>query len=412
MKRTSLNLFLLLTGQIMSVFGSSLHLVVVIVFLKEMTESAVSIGLFQLAAYLPIVLLAPLGGLTADSTSSKRVLILSDILRGIVMLGMAVLVLYNALTFTRLLIGTFFVSIGTAFFQPALHALFPGIIEKQQLKQANALKGSALLGSNFAGTSIGGIAYVFLGPAAIFLYNGLSFLISAGEESFIKPIEDKAKSKSQGGVRSISIIIKEAVIRMREAREYVKENRGVLSAIVTYGIMHALYPPVIIGLPFLLEQNFGMGAEPYGYALALLIAGGGAGAVSYGFFAPKRSANALLLSAGFITISGLLMVIWIFPLPWVLFPSLFIAGLALGTVHQIMTTSLYRKTAADSRGMLFGIMESFASAALPVSYGISGVLVGLFRGRLPLFFGLTGVFSLIVIGFILTRKRLPQFVIG
>jgi hypothetical protein len=57
-------------------------------------------------------------------------------------------------------------------------------------------------------------------------------------------------------------------------------------------------------------------------------------------------------------------------------------------------------------------MESLASAALPISYGLSGLLIGFFRGRLPLFFLLIGGLSLLVAVVVLLRGRLSRFVNG
>ena len=53
---------LLISGNAVSVFGSSLHLVVVILFLKEVTGQAYLLGIFQFTAYLPLIFLSPLGG--------------------------------------------------------------------------------------------------------------------------------------------------------------------------------------------------------------------------------------------------------------------------------------------------------------------------------------------------------------
>ena len=420
---------LLVTGQMVSVFGSSLHLVVVILFLKELTGQAFALGIFQFVAYLPVIVLSPLGGVAADGLSAKRILVGADLLRGAAMLAMGLLLWQQALSYGLLLAGTFLVSLGTAFFQPAVHALFPSIVERSFLKRGNSIRGSTLLGANFAGTSLGGLAFAVLGPAAVFLVNGASFLVSALEEGFISAPatgggsrgEKEGRDEKEGSgekegdaraKRSLGTMAAEVRGRLRQTIGYLREDRGALSAILTYGMIHGVYPPVVLALPFFLEEELGMGSVPYGYAMALLLAGGGAGALLYGFLSSGRRANVPLLFGALGLLSGLLAAVGVLPRAEVLFPALPAAGACMGMVHQIMTTSLYRRVRKEARGRIFGLMESLASAALPVSYGVSGILVGVFRGQLPLFFVLIGGLSLAVAAAVWYRGRLTRFVSG
>lgn len=397
---------LLVSGQMVSVFGSSLHLVVVILFLKELTGQAFALGIFQFTAYLPVILLSPLGGVAADGYAAKRILVAADLLRGAAMLAMGLLLRQELLSYGLLLAGTFIVSLGTAFFQPAVHALFPAIVERGFIRRGNSIRGATLLGANFAGTSLGGLAFALLGPTAVFLINGGSFIVSAAEEGFIRAPADPERAPAQ----SIPSLLRGVRERLRETAGYLQRDRGALSAILTYGMIHAVYPPVVLALPFFLEEELGMGSVPYGYAMALLLAGGGAGALLYGFAAPRGRGNVPLLFGALVLLSVLLGVVGAVPRTAVLFPALPAAGACIGAVHQIMTTSLYHRVRAGSRGRVFGLMESLASAALPLSYAASGMLLGLFRGRLPFFFLLVAGVSLLTTAAVYLRGRLARFV--
>lgn len=408
---------LLITGQMVSVFGSSLHLVVVILFLKELTGQAYALGIFQFVAYLPVILLSPLGGAAADGRHAKQILVGADILRGLAMVAMGVLLLRGMLTYGVLLAGTFIVSLGTAFFQPAVHALFPRLVEPAFIKRGNGIRGAALLGSNFAGTSLGGIAFAFLGPTAVFFFNGCSFIVSAAEEGFIRNpgkggdemrFAESPDEEAAGRKRMLADLRR----RTAELIGYVRVDRGALSAVLTYGMVHAVYPPVVLVLPFYIEEVLGLGAEEYGYAMALLLLGGGLGAVGYGFLASKERGNARLLFLSLLLLSLLLAAAGIFPETPVLFSSLAPAGACLGVVHQIMTTTLYRRVPPDSRGRVFGLMESLASAAMPISYAVSGFAVELFRNALPSFVLLVAGLSLSMTAAVYLHGRLADFVTG
>ena len=399
-----------------SVFGSSVHLVVVILFLKELTGQAYSIGIFQFVAYLPIILLAPVGGVAADGCNAKRLLVAADLLRAAAMLLMGLLLWKEMLGYGLLLAGTFIVSIGTAFFQPAVHAVFPSVVDPVFLKRGNSVRGAGLLGANFAGTSLGGVLFALIGPAAIFIFNGISFFLSAVEEGFIRfrprrPRQIQGAQEARGKETDTEVLrTGELRGRLRETMAYLRSDGGALSAIFTYGMIHAVYPPVVVALPFFIDEVLGLGSAAYGYSMALLLAGGGSGALLYGFFSPKLKGNSPLLFASLFLLSGLLLAVGILPRAVVLFPALFAAGLSLGVVHQIMTTSLYRRVEKQSRGRVFGLMESLASAALPISYGISGFLVGFFMAHLPAFFLLLAGISALMTLSVYLHGRLSAYI--
>lgn len=401
------NFALLLSGQLISKLGSSIYLVAVILFIKQITGSPGALGLFQFIAYLPIVVLTPLGGIWADSTYKKQIIVAADLLRGAVMLLLGMAALQQTLGFRLLLAGTFVVSSCTALFLPAAHALFPEIVPLQNIKSLNSIKSTALLAANFLGTAIGGAVFAFLGPAALFLANGASFALSAVPEACISyhppgPGPGQTRLWSQLKPR-----VREQII---ELRSYMRRNPGLSPLLLFYGFVNSLYPPVILALPFLLEQRYGFGPHLFGISLALLLAGGGSGALLYGFLPGRQQQNRYLLPAALFSLALLLILLWPLSHPvylWLALPS---AGAALGLTHQIITTSLYRLITPAARGRIFGIMESLASFSVPLSYAAAGILVQVFLARLPLFFAVMGVLIAMSGAIIHFLSRIGEFV--
>jgi len=398
------NFFLLLSGQMVSVFGSSVYLVVVILYLKELTGGAAALGIFQFVAYLPIVLLSPVGGVAADSMSRKSILVSTDLIRGLMMMVLGVLVFAGKLNYPILLIGTFCISLCTAFFHPAVHSFFPEIVPPSTLRRKNSVKSAGLLGSNITGSTLGGILYSSLGPGAVFLFNGLTFIASAVEESFIKsPCLSPPNRDAAGSVyRRFNDLI-------REVGAYLREERGISTVLLTYGLVNSLYPPVILSLPFLLEERYGLGPGYFGLALSLLLAGGGCGALLYGFIDRGRKANGRLFFSSLCLLAFLLISAGILDSPIVLFLVLPPAGGSIGLVHQIMTTSLYQIVRPRARGRIFGIMESLASFAVPLSYAAGGMIIQLMQSRLELFYLGIGAVILAGTGILSFGTRIGSF---
>jgi len=379
------NFSLLLSGQLVSKLGSSIYLVAVILFIKQITGSPGALGLFQFIAYLPIVLLTPLGGIWADSAYKQQLIVTTDLLRGLVMVLLGIAALYGVLTFRLLLAGTFIVSSCTALFLPAAHALFPEIVPAQKIRSLNSVKSTTLLTANFAGTSLGGAAFALIGPAALFLANGISFGLSAVPEACIK-----YRPSAGGSLPSLSSFRPHLQRQMSEMRRYIRSTPGLGPLLLSYSFVNSLYPPVILALPFLLEQRYGFGPRLFGVALALLLAGGGIGALLYGFLPGRQLYNRRVLFASLGILALLLALLWPLDNPvyiWIALPA---AGAAIGAVHQIITTSLYHLITPSARGKIFGLMESMASFSVPLAYAAAGLLIQILLSHLPLFFAAMG----------------------
>lgn len=397
MQESNRNFFLLLTGQMVSLFGSSVHLVAVILYIKDLTGMAAALGIFQFVAYLPIILLSPYGGILADTYSRKRLIIYTDLLRGLIMIALGVLYLRGMLTYAVLLVGTFLISICSALFHPAAHALFPDLVSAETLRTKNALKSTTLLGANFAGSSLGGLAFIVFGPAAVFIFNGFSFCVSAAEESLIAYKSSPLSTRHPPGGRTL---LSSMVAQVRELRDYMRREKGIPTVLLTYALVSGLYPPVILSLPFLLEQRYFLGPEFFGIAMALLLAGGGSGALLYGFSIRGRRSNSAIFFSAMAILSPLLLIIGFSHSPVIPFLILPSTGLCIGLMHQIMTTTMYQKVRMESRGRIFGMMESLASFTVPISYAAGGLMIQLLQNSLSWFYLLMGGLLLLLTFFI------------
>lgn len=89
------NFDLLLIGQSISQLGTSLYLMVLVLFLNEITDSATTIGLFLVLTMLPGVFLGPSCGALADRHSRKSLIVLSDFMAGILVISTGVIMTYS-----------------------------------------------------------------------------------------------------------------------------------------------------------------------------------------------------------------------------------------------------------------------------------------------------------------------------
>jgi MFS family permease len=164
-------------GQIVSQLGDWFSAITIQALLYSYTQSATALLWFMVATMLPNFLLGPVAGVIVDRLPRKAVMIGADLLRAGVAFGL--LAFRGPETTWVAYACVAGISSLTAFFEPARISTLPKITSDEELVTANALSSvtwSILLTS---GAVLGGLVGRYLGPAAAFALNGVSFLASA-----------------------------------------------------------------------------------------------------------------------------------------------------------------------------------------------------------------------------------------
>ena len=92
------NLLLLWTGKLVSGLGDRMYAIAIAWWILELTNSPAIMGLYLLAATLPMVLLGLVAGVVIDKSNLKHVLIIADVVRGIGITLLGILYLNDSLT--------------------------------------------------------------------------------------------------------------------------------------------------------------------------------------------------------------------------------------------------------------------------------------------------------------------------
>jgi predicted MFS family arabinose efflux permease len=169
---------LLWLGQVVSQLGDWFDTIALYTLLGKLTaEPGRAIGLLLVSRFLPSFIVGPLSGVIADRFSRRTILIVSDILRALVVLGFLLVRrpdqvwLVYALTVLQLVFSTFF--------EPAKTAVIPSIVSGRQLVAANAVSSATWSVMLTLGAAFGGVVTGWLGTDAAFILDSLTYLASA-----------------------------------------------------------------------------------------------------------------------------------------------------------------------------------------------------------------------------------------
>ncbi|MDE2749083.1 MAG: MFS transporter [Chloroflexota bacterium] len=169
-------------GQLVSLLGDWFSTIVISALIVSYTEGSgyqgIAVSAFLIARLVPPLLMRPLAGVLADRFDRKRLLIASDILRSLAVLGLLFTTQgpeYLPLIYVCVTIQ-FLVS---SIFEPARNAIMPSILYRHQLIIGNTLSSVTWSAMLAIGAITGGLVAELLGTQAALLIDAMTFVVSA-----------------------------------------------------------------------------------------------------------------------------------------------------------------------------------------------------------------------------------------
>jgi len=368
---------LLFVGQMISTTGDMFYAVALPWLMLSSGHTPQELGIVLATYGVPRVGTLLLGGLLSDWLRPRRVMLLADIMRALLVGVLAVLVFTGRTGVLPLCAVAAPLGAFAGLFLPAYYAILPEILGADALQAGNALNTSSLQLALLIGSGLAGLVVSRLQSGPAFVVDALTFVVSAltlilmrGEH---RPAEAVTAQQEQALAQEAS---------GREAT--FAQDITFLRLIRTWRLLQVAFLVIIFGnflfnglfevaLPTLARDQFMSGAGGYGLLLAMF----GAGSLLGGLIAG---------SLGKIAHRGLLMLICIMTLgvlySFVPFAgglpgaALLIgcAGLTNGMLTVLAFTVMQQQAPPHLLGRLLGIFL-FASLGLyPLSVALVGVV--------------------------------------
>lgn len=374
----SKDFILVLIGQIISLIGNSILRFALPLYLLNETGSAALFGLVSAAAFVPMLLLMPIGGILADRIDKRNIMVALDFATALLVLLFTLLLGKLSLPILICMMLLLLYGIhGT--YQPAVQAAIPLLVTGASVMRANACINLVSSLSQLLGPVLGGILFAAFGIVPI-LYTSIGcFFASAVMELFIHIPFHKRDTDGKRIIRIAYDDLRDSLhFMIRKRPEFI--NICLLAA----GINLTLSACLTIGLPVTLTQSLGFSAEAasrlYGYAEGAFGAGSLLGGLLAGILAGriKAAQNPCFL---FLSSASLLPIVFAAaaPLPQMTAYYLILAGtfvmMIAATLFQVQMISYVQLlTPPHMLGKILSCAMCISMCASPLGQMVYGFL--------------------------------------
>jgi MFS family permease len=380
------NFVTLWSGQIFSQLADKVLLVLMIAIIESQFQSenqSISgwVSAIMIASTIPAVLFGSVAGVFVDRWHKKEVLVITNLLRGLLVLIVPLLlwltkgqVVANLpLGFEILLVIMFATSTLTQFFSPAETATISMIVDKPNLLSANSLYTTTAMGSLIVGFAVGepmlaladslgasvgfgvnigkellvGSSYVLAGILLIMMRTGETKQIPTGQEPHI-------------------------FADLRDGIDYFNTHKNIKGSLIQLVIFSSVFAAMTVVTVRMAELLPEIKASQFGFLLAAAGVGMGLGALILGYVGQKFSHDQLSLF-GSIGVAAALVGLSFSQSLWLSLVCLVAMGAFSASVVIPMQTNIQSETPEEMRGKVFGLQNNAINIALSLPLALTGL---------------------------------------
>jgi MFS family permease len=354
------NFRLYFLGQGVSLVGTWMQTVTLAWLVLELTGSGTALGLVAAAQFLPVLVLAPYGGLLADRSDKRRLLMATQTMLGAIGIALGALTLTGAVRLWMVVALAAAFGLVTALDNPGRQSFAVEMVGPDRLRNAVSLNSVLVNVARALGPAVAGVLILTAGTGVCFLVNGVSYAavlvaLARMDVGALRPAPLAARGAGQ----------------VRAGLRYVARTPELFAPLAMIALVGTLAYEFPVVLPLMARDVLGGGAGAYG----LMTSAMGAGAVAGGLLAARRAAVGLRpfsLAAG--ALAGAMAVTAFAPSLPVALAALVVVGAASVTFLAIGNTTLQLASHPSFRGRVMALWSMAFIGSTPVGAPILGAV--------------------------------------
>jgi MFS family permease len=358
------NYRLLWTGQLISEAGDGLTNLTLLLLVNALTGSTAALAAMAIVLAIPPLTIGLVAGTYVDRIDRRRIMLISDGLRAVLVLGFIAvgsrdsLWLLYVLAFVQASIGTFFT--------PARSAILPRTVPTDGLLAANSLSQATRVVSGIVGSALAGLIVGVLGafwPAFVLdsASFAVSFLLISRLPVDLGRIEGLA-TRAAGGVRSS---LGAGLRTIAGSRVLSTTILALAVAMLGLGAVNVLFVPFVVR-----ELQVGpvwLGPVELAQSASMILASGMITVLA------RRFAPNAIVSIGMAGLAVIIALAAGVTEVWQLLVLMFAIGWFLTPLQASVITILQTSTPDGERGRVMSVLQAGMSGASVLSMGFAGI---------------------------------------
>lgn len=398
-KIANTNLILLLLGRMISDTGTGIQMIIIPLYIIDVGGSAATVGLFSFLSLVPLLIAYPFAGVIGDRLNRKTIMVATDIASAAAILGLTFAASTDKINLTLLLTVQVIVSLLNGLFDPATKGMLPQLVAPEKLTQTNSTLASLRTLSGLLSPILGAILYGKLGIAAIFLINGISFLLSGSCSILIK--YKHVKRESTAGVQGF-------IDDLSQGIKFILDNKIISKLCTFFLLIYALIQPIFtVVLPLFFKTQLMYSDKQYGYLQMILILGALLGSVLVAllFGKEKKVSKPLIIGCFLLMVTILTFSVLLFPrilyflgtgtlLYFVFFSGILcLLSVDIMLINIPVQTFIQRQTPDEYMSRMFSIVGMITKGGMP----FGGLVYGIMLDKAPVHWVMSAVSILLLL---------------
>jgi predicted MFS family arabinose efflux permease len=384
-RRLGTNFRWLLSSTLVNNIGDGIALAAGPLLVASLTRDPFLVSMALMAQWLPMLLFGVVGGVAADRLDRRRMVVVVNLARAVVLLALVAFILTDALTIAWALVVLFGLGTAETFADSASSTLLPSLVARRDLGIANArMQGAFLLANQLVAPPIGAALFA-AGMALPFAANAAAFALGA-----------QLISRIAGSMRSERTEVGSLWADTAEGLRWLLGHPPMRTLTLTILAFNVTFGAAWGVLVLYAEDRLGLDEVGFGLLLTATAIGGVLGTVSYGAL-ERRFRLSSLLRVGLLIETGTHLSLALTTTPAVAVATLVVFGAHAFVWGTLFTVVRQRAVPNALLGRVTGVYRVANVGGLVLGAPIGGVLARSFGITAPFWFGFLGSALLVLL---------------